>query len=162
MWAILKSPIMMSADLDLVSSWAADPTSPEQGSGPELIEVLKNSEVLAVSDDPLGKEAVRLEDIPGAAVKSSPDVFVGEMEGGKFAACLLNRGGAPVNVTLSLQDLGLVADLASQAGSSFGAVSQYTVRDLWAHVDNGTVAAGGSITALVGKQDVVMISLTPA
>ena len=40
LWAILKSPLLASADLGQVGS--------------ELLEVFKNEEVLAVSDDPLG------------------------------------------------------------------------------------------------------------
>jgi hypothetical protein len=36
------------------------------------------------------------------------------------------------------------------------------VRDLWKHTDNGTVAADGELTAVVGSQDVVMVTLTPA
>ena len=116
MWAILKSPLLMSADLALVASWDADPAAPEKGSGPELIEVLKNHEVLAVSDDPLGKEAVRLEDAPGGGAKSSPDVFVGQMQGGRFAAALLNRGNGPANMTLDLRDLTKVV-AAERAGA---------------------------------------------
>lgn len=48
LWTIMKSPLMESADLT--------------NTAPELIEVLSNTEVLAVSDDPLGKEAIRLGD----------------------------------------------------------------------------------------------------
>ena len=152
MWAIMKSPILMSADLNLVSTWAADPAAPEKGSGPELIQVLQNAEVLAVSDDPLGMESIRLEDHSGGKTASSPDVYVGEMVHGKFAAVLFNRGG-PKNMTLALPDLTIVNPAASAAS--------YTIRDLWSHTDNGTVAAGGSLTVMVGDTDVVMITLTP-
>jgi len=113
--------------------------------------------VLAVSDDPLGMESVRLEDHPSGRAKSSPDVFVGEMEHGRFAAVLFNRGG-PKNMTLDLADLAMVNPAASAAN--------YTVRDLWAHTNNGTVAADGSLTVMVGHSakawgDVVMLTLTP-
>ena len=159
MWAILKSPLLASADLDLVASWAIDPAAPEKGSGPELIEILKNTEVLAVSDDPLGKEGVRLEDLHGGGVKSSADVFVGEMQGGKFAAVLLNRGNGPTNVTLALSDLGKITGGLQAAAA---VARKFAVRDLWAHSNNGTVSADGSITVLVGMYDVAMLTLTPA
>ena len=171
MWSILKSPLLASADLDLVSSWAADPSAPEKGSGPELIEILKNAEVLAVSDDPLGNEGVRLEDLPGDDAKSSPDVFVGKMQGGKFAVVLLNRGNGPTNMTLALTDLSKVAPpppagggrvVAAGYDTYYMTAKQFAVRDLWAHSENGTVSANGSITALVGREDVVMLTLTPA
>lgn len=156
MWAIMKSPILMSADLELVASWDVDPAAPSKGSGPELIEVLKNTEVLAVSDDPLGKEAIRLEDLPSEGAKSSPDVFVGTMVGGKFAVAFFNRGNGPANMTLALDDLAKLGDTRPVPNDT------YLIRDLWAHSDNGTVSPRGSITALVGREDVVMITLTPS
>ena len=150
MWALLKSPLLVSADFDEVAKWPSDPEAPEKGSGAELIAVLKNAEVLAVSDDPLGMEAVRLEDAGG---HSSPDVFLGQMAGGKFAAVLFNRNGA-ANMTLKLSDTKVVNPAAT--------ASQYRVRDLWSHTENGTVAADGELTVMVGAQDVAMVTLTPA
>ena len=174
MWALLKSPLLVSADFDEVANWPTDLEAPEKGSGAELIAVLKNTEVLAVSDDPLGMEAVRLEDAGG---HSSPDVFMvscrdiagiwvaffqgcqqyrcgqGQMAGGKFAAVLFNRNGA-ANMTLKLSDTKVVNPAA--------AASHYRVRDLWSHTENGTVAADGELTAMVGAQDVAMVTLTPA
>jgi hypothetical protein len=127
-----------------------------QGSGPELIEVLQNTEVLAVSGDPLGQEGVRLEDQHGTA--SSPDVFVGELSGGAFAAVFFNRGSANTNMTLQLADLSVV-----NADSVIDAYANgLAVRDLWRHTDNGTVATSGHVTAVVAPQDVVMLTLTPA
>ena len=64
----------------------------------DLLAVLKNEEVLAVSDDPLGLEAFRLEDIKGT--KSSIGVFVGQMQAGKFAVVMFSRGGGPNKMTL--------------------------------------------------------------
>ena len=54
-----------------------------------------------------------------------------------------------------------MALITSDCGHEGGGAGNYAVRDLWAHTDNGTVAASGSITALVGKEDVVMIVLAP-
>ena len=174
MWALLKSPLLVSADFDEVAKCKAhdrcwhlgcthprapaiivragptDPKAPQKGSGAELIAVLKNTEVLEVSDDPLGMEAVRLEDAGG---HSSPDVFLGQMAGGKFAAVLFNRNGA-ANMTLKLSDTKVVNPAA--------AASHYRVRDLWSHTENGTVAADGELTVMVGAQDVAMVTLTPA
>ena len=127
------------------------PADPVKGSGPELIEVLSNAEVLAVSDDPLGMEGLRLEDHAGT--KSSPDVFVGQLHGGGFAAVLFCRGSAAQNMTLALADLTVVNPAAS-AGA-------YTMRDLWRHSDNGTINANSQITVEVPAADVVMITLTP-
>ena len=123
---------------------------PLKGSGPELLEILKNTEVLAVSDDPLGMQGLRLEDHAGTM--SSPDVFVGQIEGGGFAAVLFSRDGQ-TNMTLDLSDLKVVNPAAK--------ATSYKMRDLWKHSDNGTVSATGAVTVEVGSADVVMITLTP-
>ena len=97
------------------------------------------------------------------------------MAGGSWAVALLNRGGGPANRSLALADLDLAAeqdndDRALAGGGQTAAVAaaaaaaqSFAVRDVWAHTDNGTVAAAtGVLTALVGKQDVVMLVLTPS
>ena len=97
------------------------------------------------------------------------------MAGGSWAVALLNRGGGPANRSLALADLALAAeqdndDRALAGGGQTAAVAaaaaaaqSFAVRDVWAHTDNGTVAAAtGVLTALVGKQDVVMLVLTPS
>ena len=165
----MKSPLLASADFLEVATWPVDPEAPAKGSGLELIEILKNREVLAVSDDPLGKEAVRLEDAPGTS--SDPDVFAGEMGGGVFAIVLFNRGNAAANMTLEVADLASLSsrssvvrggNSSSSSSSSSSSIGLFTVRDLWKHTDNGTVASSGRVTATVGPQDVVMLRLTPA
>merc|ERR1712224_485723 len=110
------------------------------GSGPELIEILRNTEVLAVSDDPLGKQGIRLEDQHGTA--SSPDVFAGELSGGAFAVVFFNRGSTATNMTLELSDLKVIS-----AQSVVATIDAFQIRDLWRHTDNGTVASGGHLTA---------------
>eukprot|EP00041_Stephanoeca_diplocostata_P003081 m.31727 g.31727 ORF g.31727 m.31727 type:complete len:382 (-) comp14025_c0_seq3:1217-2362(-) len=69
MWTILKSPLLASADFTNVTQ--------------DLIDVLSNKEVLAVSDDPLGHEAVRLEDQRGSA--SVGECYVGRTVDGYAA-----------------------------------------------------------------------------
>lgn len=67
MWTILKSPLLASADFTNVSQ--------------PLIDVLKNKEVLAVSDDPLAREAIRLGD-SGREDKSIGEIYVGAIQNG--------------------------------------------------------------------------------
>ena len=151
MWSIMKSPLLISLDANEVATWPADSKGGEPGTGLDLLAVLKNEEVLAVSDDPLGLEAFRLEDIKGT--KSSIGVFVGQMQAGKFAVVMFSRGGGPNKMTLALSDLKIVNPKAT--------ASSYKVRDLWAHSDNGTVASGSSLSASVSGEDAVMLTLTP-
>jgi hypothetical protein len=47
MWTIMKSPLLASADFLAVATFEEDPEAARPtGTGPELIEVLKNTEVL--------------------------------------------------------------------------------------------------------------------
>ena len=84
MWSILKSPLLASADLTAVDQ--------------SVIDILGNAEVLAVSDDPLGKEGLRLGD-SGRQDKSVGEIYVCPMEQDKFAVCMFNRGSHATNMT---------------------------------------------------------------
>ena len=84
MWSILKSPLLASADLLAVNQ--------------SIIDIFTNTEVLGVSDDPLGKEGLRLGD-SGRQDKSIGEIFVCPLENGKFAVCMFNRGSHAVNMT---------------------------------------------------------------
>ena len=112
--------------------------------------MLANPEVLAVSDDPLGLEGLRLGD-SGRQDKSTGEIYVGEMEHGRFAVVMFNRDWH--NVTMTLQE----EDLHTLGGWAPGG---WKVRDLWQHSDNGTLAVGGAITMDVDR--VVMFQLSPA
>lgn len=127
MWSILKSPLLVSADLSNAS--AQQP----------FIDILANTEVLAVSGDVLGIEASRLEG--GASIG---EVYVAQTSTG-YAAVLFNRQwGADTEMTLVFADF---TDKTSVA----------RVRDLWLHRDLGEFT--GSFSATVPGQDVVMISI---
>ena len=74
-------------------------------------------QVLAISDDPLGREAVRLEDQPGST--SVGEIYAGPVVGG-YVAVMFNRGAVVANMSLHLADI---------VPHTYAADS-YTVRDL--------------------------------
>lgn len=158
MWSILKSPLLLSADFLEVVKWQTDPSAPQKGSGRDLLDIVRNAEVLAVSSDPLGAEGVRLEDAV-TNHKSSPDVYVSQMRDGVYAVAMFNRNSSAGSLTFD------IADLASlYAGSDKGLADAYHVRDLWKHTENGTLMTTSASTAFVapvGGQDAVMMTLTP-
>lgn len=143
-WSALKSPLLISADFTNVNVT------------PAMIDVLKNTEVLAVSDDPLGREAVRLEDQPGST--SVGEIYAGPLANGSYVVVFFNRYDKAANMSLHL------ADVVSQSlgASSLLSSSLWAVRDLWAHADNGTVASDGHVDLTIPPEDVVMIKLTPS
>jgi len=134
-------------------------------SDPALIEVLQNEEVLAVSDDALGAEAVRLGDgAAGAADGSAGEIYVGALEHGGWAVVFFNRHWQPQNATLAVADclrVGLQQQWQHWRQRHQMAGQSWAVRDLWTKTDNGTVTAGDHITVRAQAETAVMITLTP-
>ena len=105
LWAILAAPLM--AGNDLRSMNAATRT------------ILTAREVIAVDQDPLGRQGRRVKRT------AETEIWSRELEGGACAVLLLNRGSAPATVRVLWEDLGV-------AGSR-----NARVRDLWARTDLG-------------------------
>jgi alpha-galactosidase len=123
LWSLLASPLMAGND---VREMPAD-----------IAAILMNKEVIAVDQDPLGKQAVRV------AKDGDLEVWSRPLKGGAVAVGLFNRGTDRGKVTARWRDLGI-------SGSK-------NVRDLWAHADRGK--ASGEYSADVVSHGVVMIEL---
>ena len=68
--------------------------------------------------------------------------------------CRKKRGAADVRIPCSE---------ACFASMGFAASTQHvTVRDLWTHTDNGTIAIVDGLSVVVQPSAVVMVKLTPA
>jgi alpha-galactosidase len=103
MWAILCSPLMIGCDIRSLK--------------PEIARLLMNREVLAVNQDPLGKQAVRIKKTGNLEVWRKP------LADGSLALALLNRGSSGAEISFSAGEIGL---LESQRG---------VIRDLWRQED---------------------------
>lgn len=103
MWSLLASPLLMGADLTKLDEFT--------------LSLLTNDEVLAVNQDPLGRQATQAAGDGSFAVYSKP------MEDGSVAVGLFNRGSTERVVTANWTDLGL------KGGRK--------VRDLWRQKDQG-------------------------
>lgn len=113
MWAEMASPLILGSD---------PRTLPQS-----MIDLLKNPEILAVDQDPLAIEGVRV------ASAGSTDTYSKVLSGdGNRAVALLNRGDTATSVTLDFADAGLG-----------GKVS---VRDLRARADRGTFTGSYTVT----------------
>jgi alpha-galactosidase len=111
LWSILAAPLLAGNDLRTMT--------------PEIKSILMNREVIAVDQDPLGKQGQRLWKSGDVEIWSRP------LAGGAVAVAVFNRGEAPAQASLKLADLG--SGLKGKA------------RDLWAGRDvsfnNGTYSA---------------------
>jgi alpha-galactosidase len=124
MWAEMASPLIIGSD---------PRTLPQS-----MIDTLKNPEIVAVDQDPLAIQGVRV------ANTATTDVYSKVLSGsGQRAVVLLNRGDAPAPITVKFADAGLQ-----------GTVS---VRDLRARADKGT--ATDSYTATVPAHGTAFLRL---
>jgi hypothetical protein len=106
LWAILAAPLLMSADLNVIE--------------PKIRDILLNKEVIAVNQDPLGKQGWRTKVDQNIETWVKPITPVKDGEYSYAIAFVSHRvDGAPFEVTAPLAQLGL----KNQAG--------YLVTDLF-------------------------------
>jgi alpha-galactosidase len=128
MWAINKSPLVVGAPMHT----GLAPTA--------SLDLLKNAEVLALNQDPLGKQA----QLVRRYTDEQYDIWLGELSGARKVLGLANWNNASQSVTVSLPaDLGI----ASAAG-----------RDVWAAEDLGTL--NSSYTATLAGHELRLIVLS--
>ncbi len=123
LWSLQAAPLIIGADL----SEADDFT----------INVLGNREVLAVSQDELGRPLGRI------SGDGRTDVWARRLIDGTVAVGLFNREPEPMRVSVTLADLGLTG--------------RQPVRDLWLHKDLEDVS--GEFGAVVPRHGAVLVKI---
>jgi len=127
LWSILAAPLIAGNDL--------------RDMKPEIRAILTNKEVIAVNQDPLGREGHRVrKDVDS-------DVWAKPLQDGSRAVVLLNRGTAEREITVTWPELGYPAHLSAR------------VRDLWQVKDLGEHV--GRVSASVAPHSVVMVTVKP-
>jgi alpha-galactosidase len=124
LWAMLAAPLIAGNDLTKMSA--------------ETKSILLNKEVIAVDQDPLGRQGDR------AYAEGPLEVWSKPLQGGDMAVALFNRIEGTTRMTLRL-----------------GAVGWHgpaTARNLWTHESVGSIT--GDYTVTVPGHGVVMLRLT--
>ncbi|MFI6643969.1 NPCBM/NEW2 domain-containing protein [Streptomyces sp. NPDC050504] len=126
MWSVMAAPLLIGSDLRKAT--------------PETFEILANREVIAVDQDPLGKQ--------GTVVSSEAGrwVVAKEMADGSRAVALFNETGTAQRVATTARAVGLPAAPA------------YSQRDLWRHETHNTA---GTIAATVPAHGTVLLRIAP-
>jgi alpha-galactosidase len=127
MWSIMAAPLLCGNDIRSMSQTTKD--------------ILLNSEVIAVDQDPAGIQGTRISASNGLEVWCKP---LGSANGTTKAVALLNRNGSTANITVNFSSIGLSGTV--------------TVRDLWAKVDRGTFS--GSYTMSVPSHGTGMLKIS--
>ncbi|MFI7400751.1 NPCBM/NEW2 domain-containing protein [Streptomyces sp. NPDC049541] len=122
MWSIMAAPLLIGSDLRRASQATFD--------------ILDNKEVVAVDQDPLGKQ--------GTVVSSQGGrwVVAKEMKDGSRAVALFNESGTAQHISTTARAVGLPA------------ADAYTLRDLWQHRSYNTA---GTISATVPAHGTVLV-----
>ncbi|MEV5529126.1 NPCBM/NEW2 domain-containing protein [Streptomyces prunicolor] len=125
MWSIMAAPLLIGSDLRT----ATDAT----------FDILDNKEVIAVDQDPLGKQ--------GNVVSSEGGrwVVAKEMKDGSRTVALFNESGSAQRIATTAAAVGLPG-----AGA-------YTLRDLWQHKSYNTA---GAISATVPAHGTVLVRVS--
>jgi alpha-galactosidase len=125
LWCLLSAPLLIGCDLEKLDAFT--------------LSLLSNDEVLAVDQDALGKQAVRV------AGENDLDVFAKPLENGSLAVGLFNRGATNATVTANFSDLKISG--------------KQTVRDLWRQKDIGVFTDKFEVP--VASHGVVLVRLIP-
>jgi alpha-galactosidase len=126
MWCLLSAPLLIGCDLERLDAFTYN--------------LLSNDEVLAVDQDSLGRQAVRVSN------DGEQDVFAKQLDDGSLAVGLVNRGADTARVTARWADLKITG--------------KQTVRDLWRQKDLG--AFENQFEAGVASHGTVLVRVFPA
>jgi alpha-galactosidase len=124
LWALLASPLLAGNDLSKMK--------------PETAQILTNREVIAIDQDPLGKQGDRVSAVGPVEIWAKP------LKGGAKAIGLFNRDDTALPITLKLSDVGFTGGAKA--------------RDIWQAKDLGKLQ--GTYTATVPRHGVALLILT--
>ena len=127
LWCILSAPLMMGNDI--------------RNATPEILEILLNREAIAINQDPLGRQGVKVRD------DGDLEVWSKVLHDGSRAVVLFNRSEKKANIGVRWTEIGYPAHLNAK------------VRDIWRTADLGTF--GGGFEVEVASHAVVMCTIRP-
>lgn len=126
-WALLAAPLIAGNDL--------------RNMRPEIRDILTNKEVIAINQDPLGRQGQRVRK------EGDREVWSKQLADGGRVVILFNRAAAAQNMMVTWEEIGYPGNVIA------------SVRDLWQHKDLGRQS--GKIGATVPSHGVVMYMVRP-
>jgi len=125
LWCLLSAPLLIGCDMTQLDAFT--------------LNLLANDEVLEVNQDPLGRQAARVQR------DDSQEIWAKKLSDGSVAVGLFNRSYLTGSVTLAFKSLGLTG--------------KQRLRDLWRQKEIGT--ASDSFTAEIHGHGVLLLRLYP-
>ena len=131
LWCMMAAPLLMGNDLTTMSD--------------EVLQILINKDVIAIDQDPLGIQGLRLK------AEGNVEYWFKPLEGGDWAFCLLNRGAEDAVVSAEWASLKFTDELSGLTFDPEGC----TARNLWADKD-WILKTEGALNVKVASHDVVL------
>lgn len=128
LWCILAAPLIAGNDVRHMT--------------PETRAILTNRDVIAIDQDPLGKEGFRVLAEPSKSI----EIWAKELSNGAWAVCALNTSRTAADLTIDWNQLWFLK-------------GRYNLHDIWANQDAGTT--DHATVAHVQSHDVILLRLTP-
>ncbi|GAA1964212.1 hypothetical protein GCM10009838_21850 [Catenulispora subtropica] len=129
LWAEMAAPLISGTDLRTAS--------------PDTLRILGNRDVIAVDQDPLGKQGT------GISSSGGLDVLAKPLSDGSVAVVLFNENATAATISTT----------AAAAGVPSSSNGGYALKDLWT---GRTTISGGTISAAVPGHGTVMYRVSPA
>ena len=127
LWALMAAPLIAGNDLRSMT--------------PEIHDILTNKEVIAIDQDPLGRQGRRV------WKDGDLEIWSKQLQDGSRAVIVLNRGASSHDITATWEQIGYPGHLSA------------AVRDLWVHKNLGKLT--GKFSAPVESHGVVMLTIRP-
>jgi len=127
LWCIIAAPLIAGNDV--------------RDMRPAIKKILTNKELIAVDQDPLGEQGVRVRK------NGDAEVWAKRLADGSRAVVLFNRGTAPAEISVAWEDLGYPGHLKA------------AVRDLWTERKLGKFK--NKFGATIAPHDVLVVNVMP-
>jgi alpha-galactosidase len=131
LWCMLAAPLMAGNDVRKMS--------------PEVRAILTDRDVIAIDQDPLGKQGYR------ASADGGREIWVKDLSGDAKAACILNTTEEPMAMKLDWKTVGAVAG------------KKYAIHDLWAKnvIANDDLTTDAEFKMHLEPHAVLLLKLSP-
>jgi alpha-galactosidase len=135
LWCFLAAPLISGNDLRHMA--------------PETLSILTDRDLIAISQDPLGIEALKY------SLHDGVEIFFKPLQHGAWAMCVLNRNLEPRQIGFDWKNEAVSDDISNRQ-AKFDTIT-YRVRDLWKKQYLGTTAT--PLSAEVPGHDVLALRL---
>ena len=136
MWAMLAAPLIAGNDLRIMKK--------------EILEILTNTDVIAVDQDSLGVQGLKYCDN-----ESGVEVWVKPLQHEDWAICFLNKSEQNHRIDFDWSKNNIADDISKKTLNTTDAV--FSIKDLWTKKNLGTTK--NKLSAEIPMHDVLMVRL---